>query len=216
MNLAVLEDHPVVRSGIIGFFKNKFGDGVTFDEMKSVKEFSSRLGQSTDLMESPWDCVLLDLSLEDGSGLDALAHLKAKFPKTPALILSMHSEAQYVLRVARAGASGYLEKSSSPEVIAGAIEKVMRGETAFSPKAQEYLTSLAGRRKGIKLPHELLSEREMQVLLKIGTGRTPTEIAKELNLSVKTVSTYRTRILEKLGLETTSELILYVVNHALV
>jgi DNA-binding NarL/FixJ family response regulator len=159
--------------------------------------------------------VLLDISMPGRSGVDILKELKSQLPKLAVLVLSIHPEEQYAVQVLKAGASGYLTKKSAPEELVTALRKVSTGGKYVSATLAEKLASAL--EAGIeKPPHETLSTREYEVIRKIASGKTVTEIAKELFLSPKTISTYRTRILEKMGMKNNAELIRYAIKNRLV
>ena len=162
-----------------------------------------------------WDVVVLDISMPDRSGLDVLKQLRSERPKLPVLVLSMHSEDQYAVRVLKAGANGYLTKDSAPDELVKAIRKVVSGGTYVSSFLAEKLAFEIGTDSS-RLPHETLSDREFQVLRLIAAGESVTEIAAELYLSVKTVSTYRARLLQKMNLTTNAELIHYAMHNHLI
>jgi DNA-binding NarL/FixJ family response regulator len=167
------------------------------------------------------DVLLLDISMPDQSGVDALAAIKARFPELPVLILSGFPEAHYATTLLRQGASGYLNKECDPEEIANAIRLVARGRRYISPAVAEQLAdSVVGGSGAGSAPdkplHEALSEREFQVFLRLAQGETVGHIAEALFLSVKTVSTYRTRVLEKLKLATNSDLTYYALKNGLI
>jgi DNA-binding NarL/FixJ family response regulator len=156
-----------------------------------------------------WDLVILDLALNGRSGLEALKAIKAQRPDLPVLMLGWQPEHQYATRAFRAGAAGYLADSSAPVELVRAVRKTLEGDHYVSEAlAEQWAAGLGTPRQG--LPHEALSDRELQVLLLIGAGRTVKEAAVELSLSENTVSTYRARILDKMGLETSAELVRYV------
>ena len=165
--------------------------------------------------EGHWDLVVLDISLGKDSGLRLLQELKGIRPRVPVLVLSMHSEEQYARRAFRAGASGYITKDSAHAEIAGAVHKVLRGGTYVSPKLAEILVTEFDDDVD-RLAHERLSPREFEVLRLLALGTTVSEIAAMLSLSDKTVSTYRTRLLEKLSLKTNAELVRYALEHSLI
>ena len=162
-----------------------------------------------------WDVVILDISMPDCSGLDILKQLKSERPKLPVLVLSMHSEDQYAVRALKAGASGYLTKDSAPDELVKAIRKVVSGGRYVGSCLAERLAFEIGADSS-KLPHETLSDREFQVLRLIASGKSVTEIAAELYLSSKTVSTYRVRLLQKMNLKTNAELMHYAMQNRLV
>ena len=161
-----------------------------------------------------WDVIVLDISMPGRSGLDVLKELKQARPKIHVLMLSMHSEDQFAVRVLRAGASGYMTKDSAPEELVGAIKKILHGGKYVSPSLAEKL-AFALVPDTDKPPHESLSDREYEVLRLIAAGKTVSEIADQLSLSVKTISTYRARILEKMNMRTNAELTHYAIQHHL-
>jgi len=162
-----------------------------------------------------WDLVILDVTMPGRSGIDVLADLKRLHPKLPVLVLSMHPEDQYAKRVLRAGAAGYMNKDSAPGELIRGIRKILAGGRYVSPALAEVL-ALDLARPAQQPLHESLSARELEVLLLIGTGKTNSQIAEVLHVSATTVSTYRARILEKMEMTTSAELMNYVVRHQLV
>jgi len=181
----------------------------TFGEARNAQE-------ALDLVwKENWDIVVLDITMPGRSGLEVLREIKKSKPKTPVLVLSMHPENQFAVRVLKRGASGYMTKESAPQELVGAIRKVLAGGRYVSNSLAERLaTDLSSDTH--KPAQELLSDREFQVLRLIASGKQVSEIAKELSLSVKTISTYRTRILEKMGLKNNAELMHYAMHHQLV
>ena len=167
------------------------------------------------LKSKPCDVVLLDITMPNKSGLDVLKELHAESPRLPVLVLSMHPEDQYAVRVLRAGAAGYLTKETAPVKLVQAIRKVIRGGKYVSPTLAEKLVYDLDVDTS-KAPHEVLSDREYQVLCMIASGKTVTDIAEELALSVKTISTYRVRILEKLNMKNNAEITRYAIKEGLV
>jgi DNA-binding NarL/FixJ family response regulator len=167
------------------------------------------------IKSEPCDVVLLDITMPNKSGLDVLKQLHTESPRLPVLVLSMHAEDQYAVRVLRAGAAGYLTKESAPAKLVQAIRKVVRGGKYVSTTLAEKLIYDLNS-DSTKAPHEILSDREYQVLCMIASGKTVTLIAVELGLSVKTVSTYRVRILEKLNMKNSAELTRYAIKEGLV
>jgi two-component system invasion response regulator UvrY len=204
----IADDHAVVRQGL----KQILGDT---PEMLVAGEATNGQEVLDKVRAEPWDVVVLDISMPDRSGLDVLKQLRSERPKLPVLVLSMHSEDQYAVRVLKAGASGYLTKDSAPDELVKAIRKVVSGGTYVSSFLAEKLAFEIGTDSS-RLPHETLSDREFQVLRLIAAGKSVTEIAAELYLSVKTVSTYRARMLEKMNLGTTAELIHYAMQNHLI
>ena len=208
MRILIADDHPIVRHGL----RQILADA---DDVSTVGEAASEADVLGQLRAQPWDVLVLDLAMPGRSGLETLKLVRAEWPRLPILILSMYSEDQYAIRALRAGADGYLTKESAAEKLLEAIRKVKGGGKYVSARLAERLAIEVGR-SGSRLPHEALSDRELQVLIFLGSGKTVGEIADLLALSVKTVSTYRTRILEKTGLRNNAELVQYAMEHKLV
>ena len=208
MRILLADDHAVVRHGLRQILADDF-KRATFGEARNAQE-------ALDLVwKQDWDVVVLDVTMPGRSGLEVLREIKKFKPKLPVLVLSMHPENQFAVRVLKRGASGYMTKESAPDELVGAIKKVLTGGRYISPSLAEKLaTYLASDTQ--KPPQELLSDREFQVLRLIASGKIVSEIARELSLSVKTISTYRTRILEKMGLRNNAELMHYAMQHQLV
>jgi DNA-binding NarL/FixJ family response regulator len=208
IRILVVDDHSVVRKGLIQIVTDSPG-------MEVAGEASS--GQEAlELVRShPFDVVILDIAMPGRSGLDILRELKAENPALKMLVLSMYSEEQYAIRSLRDGASGYLTKGCPPEELIQAIQIIATGKRYITPSIADRLAAYV-EDSSRQLPHETLSDREMQVLVLIGSGKKVSEIAEELNLSFKTVSTYRSRILIKMGMETNAQLIRYALQHSLV
>jgi len=208
MRVLIADDHAVFRRGLKETISEAFPK-VAFGEAKSAQEALEHA------RVRDWDIVILDISMPGKSGLDILNDLKRLRPRLPILLLSMHPEEQYARRALKAGASGYLTKESVPEELKLAIRKIVAGGRYVSSTLAETLAS--DLRKGVDVPvHEILSDREFQVLRMIASGKTVKQIADEIGLSVKTVSTYRARILEKTDLKTTAALIRYAFQAQLV
>lgn len=180
----------------------------------TVGEARSGAEALTLVREEHWDIAVLDISLGGRNGLEVLADLKQLRPKMPVLILSMHAEEQYAVRAFKAGASGYLNKASSAEELRRAILKIIKDGQYVSPSLAEKIVLQFGRSD--KMPHEILSDRELQVLISIASGNTVGEIALQLSLSDKTISTYRRRILDKMEMKTNAELTYYAIRNGLV
>ena len=208
IKVLIADDHPVVRMGLKLILKNEPDISVEY-EAKTAKETISYV------RKEKFSIVLLDISMPDRSGLDVLAQLKKQYPDLPILILSMHSEDQYAVRVLKAGAAGYMTKDSAPEELVKAVRKVTSGGRYVSPSLAEKLAfDLANQLQ--KSLHESLSDRELQVMCMIADGKTITEISNELYLSVKTVSTYRSRILKKMNMKNNADLIRYSIENKFV
>jgi DNA-binding NarL/FixJ family response regulator len=208
MRILIVDDHAVVRRGlqqILSDADKDFEFGEAEDGVQALQVID----------EAEWDAVILDLSMPGRGGLDILKDIKKDHPKLPVLVLSIYPEDQFATRVLKAGASGYMNKETAPEELVTAIRKVVGGGKYVSSSLAELLASEIERdRKGE--PHERLSDREYEVLRLIASGKTVTEIAEDLSLSVKTISTYRSRITEKTDLHTNSELTRYAIRHGLV
>ncbi len=208
IKVVVVDDHAVVREGLKRIISENPGMAVTGeagDGNEAIRVIQSE----------PCDVVLLDITMPDKSGLDVLKQLHAESPRLPVLVLSMHSEDQYAIRVLRAGAAGYLTKESAPAKLVQAIRKVVRGgKYVTSTLAEKLVVGLDS--DPSKAPHQILSDREYQVLCLIASGKTVSQIAEELALSVKTISTYRVRMLEKLNMKNNAELTRYAIKDGLV
>jgi DNA-binding NarL/FixJ family response regulator len=206
--ILIVDDHTVVRRGIRAIIEEALVN-------VEIREAGAALEGLDILHEYPADIVVLDIGLPDRSGLEALTRIRREWPHLPVLILSMYNEEQYGLRMMRAGAAGYLNKASAPENLVVAIRKILEGGRYVSPELAERLLEQATRTTG-ELPHQTLSDREFQVLRMIGSGKTVSEIAEALCLSVKTISTYRVRILEKMQLKNNAELTHYAIVQKLI
>lgn len=203
----LVDDHTVVRRGVRAILEDDL-PGVQIAEATNGDEALAALAEK-------FDAVVLDLSMPGRDGFDLLAEIKHRHPKLPVLIMSLHSEEQFALRALRAGAAGYLTKASAPEQLVAAITKVLRGGRYVSEALAERLAAdLDGSHTGS--PHERLSDREFDVMRGIASGRSVSEIAAQMHLSVKTVSTYRARLLEKMGMSTNAELTRYAIEAGLV
>lgn len=207
-SLLVADDHAVVRKGMIQILQEA-------SDLKVEGEASSGAELLELLRHHKCDAIVTDLSMPGTSGIDLLKQLRAQHPALPVLILSVHPEDQYALRLLRAGAAGYLTKDSVPEELVNAIRKVCAGGKYVSSALAERLVFAMGS-DSEQAPHETLSDREFQVLRLMASGLSPAEISENLCLSVKTVSTYRARILEKMGMRTNAELVRYALEAGLV
>ena len=197
-----------MRHGLKQILADEF-KRATFGEARNAHE-------ALDLVwKENWDVVVLDVTMPGRSGLEVLREIKKSRPRVPVLVLSMHPENQFAVRVLKRGASGYMTKESAPAELVGAIKKVLAGGRYVSNSLAEKLATYVSA-DNQKPPQELLSDREFQVLRLIASGKIVSEIARELSLSVKTISTYRTRILEKMGLQNNAELMRYAMQHQLV
>ena len=205
--ILIVDDHEVVRDGVKRIFEEQpgttaFGDASTASEALCL------------VSEHDWDIVVLDLSLGGRSGLELLKELKQVRPRIPVLILSVHSEEQYARRAFKAGAAGYITKDSPRAELSKAIDKVIKGGKYVSPVVAEKLVTFLEKGPDAA-PHDALSDREFQVMGLIASGKTVGEIAEALTLSNKTISTYRARILEKMGMKTNAQLTRYGIQNKL-
>jgi DNA-binding NarL/FixJ family response regulator len=208
IRILVADDHTVVREGIKQILAGQ-EDMIVEDEAGSGQEVLHKVTKKN------YDLILLDISMPGRSGLEILEEIKVMQPKLPVLILSMHPEEQYAVRTLRAGAAGYLTKASAPQELICAIQKVSRGGKYVTASLAEKLALELD--AGAEKPcHARLSNREYQVMLMLACGRSVSEVAEELCLSAKTISTYRTRILEKMNMKKNAELTLYAVRNNLI
>jgi two-component system, NarL family, invasion response regulator UvrY len=204
----IADDHPIVRQGLRRIMEEDAGLAIAGEASDAAEMFGA-------LATVPADLILLDVSMPGAPFLDTLRDLRARHPTIRVLVLSVHPEDQWAVRALRAGASGYLTKDHSPDQLLEAIRRVYRGGKYVSPTLAERLAEhLDG--NGQRAPHELLSDREFEVMRRLGNGLTVSQIASELSLSAKTVSTYRTRVLEKMGVATNADLVRYAARHGLI
>jgi two-component system invasion response regulator UvrY len=208
IKVLIADDHAILRSGLKEILMREL-DGVTCGEAANGQ-------QVLDLVQSDdWDLLILDITMPGRGGIDVLLNLRSLRPKLPVLVLSMHPEGQYAKRVLKAGASGYMNKESAAEELITAVRKLLGGRRYVSPALAETLALDLSQDDG-QPAHESLSDREFEVLRKIGSGKTVGQIAEEMHLSVPTVSTYRARILEKMSMSTTAQLMHYALTNHLV
>ena len=208
IRIGIADDHAIVRDGLRRFLSDNVDLRVTGEACNGREALELARGGDVDVL-------LMDISMPDQSGIDALVAIKARYPDLPVLVLSGFPESHYATTLLRQGASGYLNKECDPEEIATAIRTVFRGRKYISPAVAELLADgLSG--DGDKPAHEQLSERELQVFLRLAQGETIGNMAKAMFLSVKTVSTYRTRVLEKLKLSSNSDLTYYALKNGLI
>lgn len=201
LRILIVDDHAIVRGGLRQLLAEKF-PAAAFGEAGNAQ-------QALDLLDSAtWDVMLLDISMPGRGGLDVLNQVKAIQPATRTLVLTMHPVDQYAVRVLKSGASGYLTKESAPDEVVVAIEKILAGGKYVTAALAEKLMSSLNE-PADKKPHEKLSDREYQVLLQLASGKSVKEIGAELSLSVKTISTYRTRIFQKLHFKSNADVVRY-------
>jgi two-component system, NarL family, invasion response regulator UvrY len=208
IRIGIVDDHAIVRSGLRQFLSEQVDLRVTGEAANGRAALELARGGEVDVL-------LLDISMPDSSGIDALSAIKARFPELPVLILSGFPEAHYATALLRQGAAGYINKEADPDEIVKAIHTVVRGRRYITPAVAELLADgVAGGND--RPPHDALSERELQVFLRLARGETIGHMAESMFLSVKTVSTYRTRVLEKLKLQTNSDLTYYALKNGLI
>lgn len=208
IRILICDDHAIVRQGLRQIIAEQ-------QDMRAVAESGGYPDVMKQLRENEVDLLLLDISLPGKNGIDILKQVKKEFPKVTVLVLSMYPEDQYAVRAIRAGASGYLTKQSAADQLITAIRQISAGRKYITPELAEALANTLGRDADV-MPHENLSDREYQTLCLIAAGKTLSQIAEELSLSAKTVSVYRSRLLEKMNLKNNAELTHYALKHGLV
>jgi two-component system, NarL family, invasion response regulator UvrY len=206
MKILVVDDHAIFREGLKRILSEEF-EAATFGEAGNATEALEQI------WKQKWDLILLDIAMYGRTGLDVLKEIRSSGSRIPVLILSAHPEEQYAVRVLKAGAAGYMTKESASRELCQAVRKLLNGGKYISAGVAEHLATEIQSRGNV--PHESLSNREYQVMLLIAAGRVPKEIGQELSLSTKTISTYRSRILEKLKLRNNAEIMRYVVDRKL-
>lgn len=208
INVLIADDHPIVRQGLRQILSET-------SDMAVAGEAVSGQETLTQVRAGGWDVLVLDITMPDRSGFDILKDLKYEQPDLPVLILSIHAEEQFAVRVLKAGAAGYLTKENAPDELIKAIRKVVSGGKYISRTLAETL-AVGLDADSDRPPHETLSDREFQVMQLMASGQTLADIAETLSLSPKTVSTYRTRLLEKMDLRTNADIIRYAVENGLI
>jgi DNA-binding NarL/FixJ family response regulator len=208
VKILVIDDHEIVRRGVKQIIEESFLYVEVGEAETSQKAIAA-------VQQEPWDLAIVDISLPDQSGLALLSELHSIAPRLPLMVLSLHPEEQYAVRAFRAGAMAYLTKQTAPEELARAVKQVLTGRMYVGASLGEYMAGSLNKTP-IGPDHHTLSEREREVLCMLAQGRSVKHIAKSLTLSIKTVSTYRARLLDKLQLATTAELIRYALDHHLV
>lgn len=207
MRILIADDHAIVRKGLVGVLQGEFpsAEVVEVGEADTLFKFA---------LKGEWDLIISDLSMPGRSGLEVIQEIKQHFPRIPVLILSVYPERLYGTRVLKAGASGYLNKDSAPEELARAIHYILQGRKYITPVVAEKLAEDIGGHAD-KLPHEVLSDRELNVLKLLATGESLIRIGEMLSIAPSTVSSYRARILKKMGLDSNADLTRYWVEHGL-
>lgn len=204
MRALCIDDHAIFRQGVRQIL-------LQHDRQMKIGEAPNAQTAMQLLRDAKWDVVILDLSLPDRSGLQLLSDIKRDYPALPVLVLSMHADDEYAVRAVRNGASGYVTKEGAPEELITALEKVTRGGRYMTPALAEKVAFAVANPQEKR--HQSLSDREMEVLQLIGSGKSLKEIAARLSISVKSVGTYRARVLEKMSMSTNADLIRYVVEN---
>ncbi len=207
IRILIADDHTIVRRGLKQILLEEFPFAF-IEEVGDAEELIKKV------MNEEWSVVISDLSMPGRSGLESLQQIKQNHPKLPVLILSIHSEEHYAIRVLKAGASGYLNKDLAPEELVKAVNCVLAGKRYITASIAEKLASSLDLNSE-KVPHEFLSDREFEVLKLIAAGKSVSDIAEQFSLSVTTVSTYRARIMAKMNLKTNADLTLYAIEHDL-
>lgn len=206
--ILIVDDHPLVRKGLCQILQESIS-------LRQLDELSNGDEVLQKMDKIKYDVVILDISLPGKDGLELLKDLRIQYPNTPVLILSIQSESQYALRALKMGASGCLNKASAPEELVDAVREVLKGGRYLTPKvSQLLLENYEGDHND--LPHKQLSEREYQVMIMLVSGLSSSEISNKLNLSIKTISTYRTRLLQKMNLKNNAQLTYYAVKYKLI
>ncbi len=204
----LVDDHTIVRKGIRSILEDRFGEIAISEAADGLAALAQLDGGGS------FDAILLDLGMPGRGGIDLLGEIKHRVPSTPVLVISLHSEEQFAVRALHAGASGYLTKAAAPEQLVTAFERVVRGGRYITEAVAERLAARAGGDTGA--PHDRLSDREFEVMRGIASGESVSEIAERMRLSVKTISTYRTRLLDKMRMATNAELTRYAIENGLV
>ncbi len=208
VKIIIADDHPVVRAGLKQIL-------VESGEIGQIVEACDGQDLLEKLKKNKYDIILLDISMPGRNGLEILKELRILYPATPVLVLSVHPEEQYALRVIRSGASGYLTKETAPENLLDAIRRILGGKKYITQEIAEILASSLDEHAGVA-PHLRLSDREFETFRMIAMGKSLTDIAGEMFLNVKTISTYRRRILDKMNMKSTAELINYALKNGLI
>jgi two-component system invasion response regulator UvrY len=208
LRFLIADDHAVVRKGLKQILQDAFPSAL-IEEVADAEELLKKVNKEE------WDTVISDISMPGRSGLDVLQQIRQVNPKLPILILSMHHEDQYAIRVLKAGASGFLNKDSAPEDLVKAVNHVLLGKKYITSSIAEKLVSAVDQ-EGKKFTYEYLSDREFEVLKLLASGKSVSDISEQISLSISTISTYRARIMTKLSLRTNADLTLYSFEHKLI
>lgn len=206
LRILIADDHAIIRKGLKQILLEEYPSAI-------IEEVVDAEGVMKKIISNEWHILICDLSMPGRSGLDVVHEVKQNFPKLPVLILSIHPEEQYAVRVLKAGAAGYLSKDTATEELVKAVQRVLQGHKYISPFVAEIIADDLAQNSSDKATHELLSDREFEIFKLIASGKSVSEIAEKLSLSGTTVSTYRSRILIKMNLKTNAELIRYALEN---
>jgi len=208
LRILIADDHAIIRKGLKQILLEEYPSAI-IEEVKDAEEVIKKT------INSEWDIIICDLSMPGRSGLDVVQQVKQNFPKLPVLILSIHPEEQYAIRVLKAGAAGYLSKDAATEELVIAVQRVLQGRKYISASIAEKMATELDHDSN-KPPHEILSDREFDIFKMISAGKTVSEIAEQFSLSITTVSTYRARLLVKMNMKTNAELTRYALENKLI
>jgi len=208
LRILIADDHAIIRKGLKQILLEEYPSAV----IEEVNDAEAAINKT---ITNEWDILICDLSMPGRSGLDVLQHVKQNLLKLPVLILSIHPEEQYAIRALRAGAAGYLSKDAATEELVNAVQRILQGRKYISSSLAEIMASELDQ-EASKPPHELLSNRELHVFKLIADGKSVSEIAEQLSLSITTVSTYRSRILEKMDIKTNADMTRYALENKLI
>lgn len=208
LKIVLADDHAIIRFGLKQIILEDYPDATVYEAQDSNEVFKI-------VREHPLDLLVLDITMPSRDGIEVLKDLKKAYPKLPVLILSMHSEKRFAVRALKSGAHGYLTKTGAPDELGQAVKKILKGGKYITPSLAELLADSFEQGENDSAV-SLLSDREYQVFLLIASGKSVSECAEEISLSVNTISTYRSRILEKLNLKTNADLTRYAINHGLI
>jgi len=208
LRILIADDHAIIRKGLKQILLEEYPSA-------AIEEVNDAEGAIKKTISNEWDIIICDLSMPGRSGLDVVQQVKQNFPKLPVLILSIHPEEQYAIRVLKAGAAGYLSKDAATEELVKAVQRVLQGRKYISPSIAEKMAADLDQDTS-KPPHEILSDREFDIFKMIAAGKTVSDIAEQLSLSITTVSTYRARILAKMNMKANAELTRYGLENKLI
>ncbi len=206
LRILIADDHALIRRGLKQILLEEYPSAI-------IEEVNDAEGVIKKIISNEWNIIICDISMPGRSGLDVVQEVKQNFPKLPVLILSIHPEEQYAIRVLKAGAAGYLRKDAATEELVQAVQRILQGRKYISPFLAERIAEDLGNNNSDKAPHEFLSDREFEIFKLIASGKAISEIAEKFSLSSTTVSTYRSRILIKMNLKTNAELIRYALEN---